>query len=108
MLYGFRWMWLLVFFDLPVGTKPEKRAATQFRKSLQKDGYVMLQWSVYARPCRSVDRAQKHMARLKLMVPSQGSIRAMTVTEQQYARMELLVGKRRNEEKIGCEQLVLF
>jgi len=108
MLYGFRWMWLIVFFDLPVGTKAEKRTAAKFRKDLQKDGYTMLQWSVYARPCRSLDRIQKHMARLKQVTPKMGSVRAMTVTEQQYARMELLVGKRLNEEQIGCEQLVLF
>ncbi len=108
MRYGFRWMWLIVFFDLPVGTKPEKRAAAQFRKDLQKDGYVMLQWSVYARPCRGLERAQKHLARLRQVVPTMGSVRAMTVTEQQYARMELLIGKRKNEEQVGCEQLVLF
>ncbi len=68
----------------------------------------MLQWSVYARPCKGMDRIQKHLARLKAMVPDNGSVRAMTVTEQHYARMELLVGKRKNEEAYGCQQLILF
>lgn len=101
-------MWLMVFFDLPVTTKIERRLATRFRHSLLKDGYFMLQWSVYARPCKGLDRIQKHLSRLRLMVPDRGSVRAMTVTEQQYARMELLIGKRRNEETYGCGQLVLF
>lgn len=42
-------MWLFVFFDLPVKTKPERRTATRFRNFLLKDGYMMIQFSVYAR-----------------------------------------------------------
>jgi CRISPR-associated protein Cas2 len=42
-------MRLLVFFDLPMVTKAEKRAYVQFRKFLLNDGYDMIQWSVYGR-----------------------------------------------------------
>lgn len=101
-------MWVMVFFDLPVGEKAEKRAAAKFRHELLKDGYMMLQWSVYARLCNGLERAQKHVSRLKVMVPEAGSVRVMLVTEQQFARMELLVGKRRPEEKMQANQLVLF
>ena len=47
-----RILWLFVFFDLPVGTKAERRVATRFRNFLKDDGYMMLQFSVYARVCR--------------------------------------------------------
>jgi CRISPR-associated protein Cas2 len=47
-----RIVWLFVFFDLPVGTKTERRVATRFRNFLKDDGYMMLQLSVYARVCR--------------------------------------------------------
>lgn len=43
-----KFMRILVFFDLPVKTKAEKREATKFRKFLINDGYHMLQYSVYA------------------------------------------------------------
>ena len=39
-------MWLFVFFDLPVTTKKERKDATQFRKSLEKDGFSMMQFSM--------------------------------------------------------------
>jgi CRISPR-associated protein Cas2 len=42
--------WVLVFFDLPVGTDEERRDANHFRKDLLKDGYLMVQFSVYASP----------------------------------------------------------
>ena len=46
-------MWLFVFFDLPVVTKKERKIAATFRKNLMKDGFVMLQFSVYIRHCAS-------------------------------------------------------
>ena len=55
-----RFVWMFVFFDLPVGTKAERRWATKFRNFLKDDGFMMLQWSVYARVCRGDDAADKH------------------------------------------------
>lgn len=101
-------MYLFVMFDLPVGTKPERRAANQFRNFLKKDGYDMLQFSVYTRICRGQDAVDKHIKRLRQMVPSQGGIRALQITDKQYARMLILVGKRKNHEKTGSKQLVLL
>ena len=53
---GERYMRILVFFDLPVKTKAERRRATRFRKDLIDDGYIMLQLSVYSRICKGVSR----------------------------------------------------
>lgn len=50
-LNAYRIMWLFVFFDLPTNTKTERRHATQFRKALEKDGFSMMQYSVYVRHC---------------------------------------------------------
>lgn len=101
-------MWLMVFFDLPVGTKDQRRRATQFRKSLLQDGYIMLQYSVYARFINGNDRFDKHIAKLKLAVPHEGSIRALSVTELQYGRMLHLAGSAEKNEQIRPSQLVLF
>ncbi len=38
----YRVMWILVLFDLPTETKKDKKAYTDFRKNLQKDGFTML------------------------------------------------------------------
>ncbi len=102
-------MRLLVFFDLPMVTKAEKRAYVQFRKFLLNDGYDMIQWSVYGRIVNGVDAEQKHLARLAANVPPEGSVRCMTVTEKQYAGIRLLVGKPRFQEKtVTAAQLLLF
>lgn len=105
---GERYMRILVFFDLPVKTKAERRRATRFRKDLIDDGYIMLQLSVYSRICKGEDTAEKHKKRLKSLVPEAGSVRVLSVTEKQYAAMDILVGVAKKTEKIGAEQLVLL
>lgn len=101
-------MWLFVFFDLPVGTKPERRSATRFRNFLKDDGYMMLQFSVYARVCRGEDGAMKHIVRATRHLPASGSVRALQVTDRQYGRMKLLLGEAKPTEIVGSAQLVLL
>jgi CRISPR-associated protein Cas2 len=103
-----RFVWLFVFFDLPVGTKAERRAATRFRSFLKDDGYMMLQYSVYARVCRGEDGSMKHIARVTRNLPAAGSVRALQVTDRQYGRMRLLLGEARPTERAGSLQLVLL
>ena len=103
-----RYLWLFVFFDLPVGTKTERREATKFRKFLLDDGYMMLQYSVSIRLCRGQDAVHKHARRLTNRLPAKGSVRALQVTDRQYERMKTLVGTRAKQEKVGSDQLVLL
>lgn len=101
-------MWLFVFFDLPVGTKVERRSATRFRNFLKDDGYMMLQYSVYARVARGEDAASKHVQRVTKNLPQKGSVRALQVTDKQYARMRLLLGEAKKSERVAPQQMVLL
>ena len=103
-----RFVWLFVFFDLPVGTKPDRRWATRFRKFLKDDGFMMLQRSVYARVCRGEDAAEKHTQRVTKNLLPKGSVRTLQVTDRQYARMKLLLGEASFSEKKAPHQLVLL
>lgn len=68
----------------------------------------MSQLSVYSRICKGEDTAEKHKKRLKTLVPDAGSVRVLSVTEKQYAAMDILVGVAKKTEKSGSEQLVLL
>ena len=103
-----RFVWLFVFFDLPVGTKTERRAATRFRVFLKDDGFLMLQYSVYARVCRGDDGAETHVRRVANNLPGKGSVRALQVTDRQYSRMRLLLGQATRTESVGSRQMVLL
>lgn len=104
-----KFMRMIVFFDLPVKTKTQRRVATQFRNFLLKDGYFMVQFSVYCRICNGNDDVEKHKARIRAHKPDNGSVRLLIVTEKQYERMELIIGNRvKEEEQQVFEQLSIF
>jgi CRISPR-associated protein Cas2 len=102
-------MRILVFFDLPVVSKAERRAYTLFRRFLLNDGYDMLQFSVYGRILNGTDAETKHMKRLVDNLPPAGSVRVLTVTEKQFAAMKILVGLPLfQEKKVNTQQTLLF
>ena len=102
-------MRILVFFDLPVKTKKERREATQFRNFLLNHGYHMIQYSVYARVCNGMDAVSKHRTRLRQNLPCNGSIRMLVITEKQFEAIEILIGKLTEaDDSFQCEQLSIF
>lgn len=99
----------MVFFDLPVTTAAERRAASRFRNFLLSDGYHMIQYSVYARVCNGMDAVNKHRGRLRLNLPDNGSIRSLVITEKQYEAIDILLGRlTQADESFQCEQLSIF
>ena len=69
-------MWILVFFDLPTETKKDKKAYIDFRKSLQRDGFTMFQFSIYVRHCASIENAEVHIKRVRNFLPKFGKVAA--------------------------------
>jgi CRISPR-associated protein Cas2 len=85
--------WLMVAFDLPVKEPDERKRATDFRNFLLDDGYMMMQFSVYVRPCVSFARQETHLRRLRAHVPEEGSIRAIFITKAQWERAFIIHGR---------------
>jgi len=84
--------WLVVAFDLPVGSKAQRKAATGFRGFLLDDGFDMMQFSIYIRPCVSFARQETHLSRIKKNIPPEGKVRAFFVTRSQWERAFVLYG----------------
>ncbi|WP_165043528.1 CRISPR-associated endonuclease Cas2 [Adlercreutzia sp. ZJ138] len=102
-------MRIIVMFDLPVATKAERKAYTEFRKFLVKDGYSMEQFSVYSRVTLGRDSTEVHVARLKNHIPTAGSVTVFTMTEKQFENRMVLLGKRKqNHSNDYGAQMTLF
>ncbi|MCL1893418.1 MAG: CRISPR-associated endonuclease Cas2 [Holophagaceae bacterium] len=91
---GYRAVWLLVMFDLPVDDADARKRYTKFRTELLKDGFLMLQFSVYGRFCPSEEASDVHRKKVRRAVPEFGEVRIIHVTDRQFAKMEVLRGKR--------------
>jgi CRISPR-associated protein Cas2 len=90
---SFKMGWILAMFDLPVVTKEERKVATGFRKFLLDDGYVMVNYSVYARPCMNWEQMRKHAKRLQTTVPRSGNVRTIFITDKQWKDALVVIGK---------------
>ncbi|MDD3392992.1 MAG: CRISPR-associated endonuclease Cas2 [Bacilli bacterium] len=93
-------MRLFAMFDIPVDTKEGKKSYANFRKFLLKDGFIMLQYSVYIRYCHNQTDCLKHILRLKKNKPLYGNVKVLKVTESQYKSMISLIGEKRSQEII--------
>jgi CRISPR-associated protein Cas2 len=105
---AWRSMWVFAMFDLPVETQAQRRAYTRFRKELLNDGFAMMQYSVYIRHCANRESAAAHMKRMGSRVPAEGEVRFLTVTDAQFARIEVYAGKRRKSPETPPAQLEFF
>ena len=101
-------MRMLVFFDLPVETLEERRAYRQFRKALLKNGFIMLQESVYCKllTTPTVEKSMKNM--LQKVKPEKGLVQSLIVTEKQFSKMEYIVGASSNDVIDSQERLIVL
>jgi CRISPR-associated protein Cas2 len=98
--------WILAMFDLPVLTKQERKVATRFRNDLLEEGFLMIQFSVYARPCVSFEQLNKHVGNIRKLVPEAGNVRLLFITDEQWGKSVTVLGpdydqgKRSNNAKM--------
>lgn len=107
-LSGYRLLWLLVLFDLPVGTKKERKAASKFREELKNLGFEMSQFSVYLKWCHGYDSAKTWIGKVRAIVPRFGKVHILTFTDKQYETMITFTGGAKNSSKKVPEQYELF
>ena len=107
-LNAYHVMWLFVMFDLPVTTKKERKESALFRKNLEKEGFVMHQFSVYLRHCGSLESAQAHIKRIKALSPESGQITILSITDKQYSNMVNIWGKIEKKSRPIPLQLEFF
>ena len=86
-----------MFFDLPSESASERRAYTQFRKYLIKNGFMMLQKSVYCKLAANQTIVNARIENLRKNKPPDGLVEVLTITEKQFARMEFIVGSRQGD-----------
>lgn len=101
-------MWLFVFFDLPTTSPKERKAYSIFRKKLQNDGFVMMQYSVYTRHCASWQSGQVHMKRVESIIPSKGQVSILQITDKQYGDIINYWGKASKALSPQPQQLEMF
>ena len=76
-----------MFFDLPVDTAADRKAYRIFRSSLIKQGFVMLQQSVYTKLCLTNALTTQAINDVAKICPDDGVIHILKVTEKQFSEI---------------------
>lgn len=101
-------MRVLVFFDLPVKTKKDRHEYSRFRKFLVKNGFMMVQESVYSKLALNQTVVNGISESVKKNKPSAGLVQMLTVTEKQYSKMEIVVGTANSNVISNDERLLIL
>ncbi|MBI3713192.1 MAG: CRISPR-associated endonuclease Cas2 [Burkholderiales bacterium] len=108
MLSGYRIMWMIVMFDLPVIEKKERKAATDFRNALLDMGFEMSQFSVYMRFCTSQGQIDTYCRKVEKDLPSGGKVNILQFTDKQYERIITFQGQTKQAPNKTPDQFNLF
>jgi CRISPR-associated protein Cas2 len=108
MLSGYRLMWIIVMFDLPVVEKAERKAATEFRNALLNMGFEMSQFSVYMRFCSGQTQIDTYCKRVEDALPVGGKVNVLQFTDKQYERIITFRRQEKMASKKAPDQFDLF
>ena len=86
-------MRVIVMFDLPTETSMDRRHYRWFRKYLIDDGFVMMQESIYTKICINIHAVKQVELNIRKNKPPKGIVQVMSVTERQFAGMQIIVGE---------------
>ena len=101
-------MRVIVFFDLPMLTSTERNEYNRFRKFLIKDGFFMMQQSVYCKLALNQNSANAIILHLKANKPRAGLVQVLVVTEKQYSNMEMIIGEKHSDIIDSTERMIVL
>lgn len=105
---SFRYMRVIVFFDLPTVTFDERRSYTKFRKFLINDGFIMMQESIYSKIALNPTASKMVQDRVRKNKPLKGIVQMLVITEKQYAGIEYLVGSGQDKVIDNTRRMVIL
>lgn len=105
---SYRYMRLIVFFDLPMITNADRREYTKFRKFLLNEGFIMMQKSVYSKIAINRTSSNFIKDRIKKNKPKEGLVQLLIITEKQFAGMEYLCGFEQQLVLDNTERLIIL
>ena len=93
---SYRFMRIMVLFDLPVETPLQRHNYGKFRRYLIKNGFMMMQESVYVKLALNQNTAPE------------GLVQILSVTEKQFSKIEIITGDYSSDTVDSDERLLML
>lgn len=105
---SYRYMRIILFFDLPTTTYNERKIYQNFRKKLIQDGFIMMQESVYCKLALNNSVVKSEMMRLEKYKPLKGLVAVLIVTEKQFSQIKYLTGEKKFNVEDSESMLIIL
>lgn len=103
-----RYMRVLIMYDLPMVSSKNKKDYRVFRKNLIKEGFIMMQESIYVKLVQNQQGADAAITYVKKVKPPDGLIQALVITEKQYGRIVYILGQSGSETVSSTDMVVIL
>lgn len=103
---NYKFMRLMLFFDLPMITDKDRREYNRFHKFLLKNGFIMMQKSVYSKLVINNVVSAAVKQRVAQNLPKSGVVELLEITENQFSKIEYLVGEEQKQTVDTTDRLV--
>ncbi len=101
-------MRILLFFDLPMNDYQDIRHYTKFRKKIIKEGFIMMQKSVYTKLCLNQTSVNLMKKKLLSIKPKKGLIQILVITEKQFASIDNLIGENCLKHEDSIKRMIVL
>lgn len=105
---SYRFMRTVLFFDLPTIETKDLKEYRKFVRNIKKIGFYMLQESVYVKMLIDKQAQMGVISKVKKISPNNGSIMVLSVTEKQFAQMEIIIGENKIDVITTDERVVIL
>ncbi len=98
----------MCFFDLPTDTLEDRRNYRKFRMGLVKNGFIMMQESVYCKLLMNSTADQSVREAVRKLRPPKGIVQMLTITEKQFSKIEYLTGEFHTDIISSDERMIVL
>lgn len=105
---SYRFMRLLIMFDLPMTTAKERKMYRDFRKFLINEGFIMHQYSIYSKIFLNNTSKELLVRRIKAKVPKEGLVTLLSITEKQFSKIIYLTGEKDSSIANNDKRLIVL
>ena len=105
---SFRFMRVMIFFDLPTETAKDRKIYNKFRKFLINEGFIMMQESIYAKLALNNSIVNSIKDKVNKHKPPKGIVQLLVITEKQFSSIEYIVGNKTSNVVDDTERFVLL
>ena len=105
---SYRFMRIMVLFDLPVETPLQRHNYGKFRRYLIKNGFMMMQESVYTKLVLNGTMVNLMKNKIRKNKPQEGLVEMLVITEKQFSGIEYVSGGEQENIVDGEERLIII